>query len=137
MFPRNGGPGGKEAFVGESDHIPYDGVQPRIRVAFMPQRNTARPAATKAKMEDGKGRRDVRGMIVRGIILKTLFPIPLTDIPLTLDCSCKMADRASCRICVMLTDCSTRFFPDCAGKKRLRNRLASNNLYSFRPTCWS
>jgi len=36
-----------------------------------------------------------------------------------------------------LTDCSTRFFPDFAGKMRLRNRLASNNLYSFRPTCWS
>jgi hypothetical protein len=35
----------------------------------------------------GKGRRDVRGMIVRGIIQKTLFPIPLTNIPLTLDFS--------------------------------------------------
>jgi hypothetical protein len=39
------------------------------------------------RMEGGKGRRDVRGMMVRGIILKTLFPIPLTIIPLTLDFS--------------------------------------------------
>ena len=43
-------------------------------------------------MADGKCRRDVRGMIVRGINLKTLFPIPLTIIPLTLDFSRKRVD---------------------------------------------
>jgi hypothetical protein len=34
-------------------------------------------------MEDGKGLRDVRGIIVRGIIRKTPFSIPLTNVPLT------------------------------------------------------
>jgi hypothetical protein len=34
-------------------------------------------------MADGKGRRDVRGITVRGIILKRFFSIPLTNIPLT------------------------------------------------------
>ena len=37
-------------------------------------------------MENGKGRGEVRGMSVRGIILKMFFPIPLTIIPLTLAC---------------------------------------------------
>jgi hypothetical protein len=56
-------------------------------------------------MADGKGRRNVRGMMVRGINLKTLFSIPLTNIPLTLDLSRSTAGRESCQICVMLTDC--------------------------------
>ena len=48
-------------------------------------------------MADGKCRRNVRGMIVRGISLTTLFPIPLTIIPLTSDLSRKVANRESCR----------------------------------------
>jgi hypothetical protein len=36
------------------------------------------------RMADEKGLRNVKGMTVRGIILKSLFPIPLTTIPLTL-----------------------------------------------------
>jgi len=40
-------------------------------------------AASRNQIEDGQGRREVRGMIVRGIILKTPFLIPLTTIPLT------------------------------------------------------
>jgi hypothetical protein len=35
-------------------------------------------------MGDEEGRREVRGMMVRGMILKTFFPIPLTIIALTL-----------------------------------------------------
>jgi hypothetical protein len=31
----------------------------------------------------------------------------------------------------------TRFYPDFAGRRRLRNRLACNNLYSPGPTCLS
>jgi hypothetical protein len=42
-------------------------------------------------------------MIVR-IILKTLFPIPLTTIPLTLDFGGKMTDRESSRTCAKVTD---------------------------------
>ena len=57
------------------------------------------------RMEDGKGRRDLRGMIVR-IIPNTRSPIPLTDIPLTLDLSRKITDRESSWNCVTLPDCS-------------------------------
>ncbi len=58
------------------------------------------------KMADGKSRGDVRGMMVMGINLTTLFPIPLTTIPLTLDSPRKMANRESCRKCATLTHCS-------------------------------
>jgi hypothetical protein len=54
-----------------------------------------RAAATKAKMADGKGRGDVKAMIVRGIILKTLYSILLTYIPLTLVNSRKITGRRS------------------------------------------
>jgi len=43
-----------------------------------------RSAASRNQGEDGKRRREVRGIVVR-IRLKTLLPIPLTIIPLTLD----------------------------------------------------
>ena len=56
------------------------------------------------RMTDGKGRKDVRGMVVTGIILKTCFPIPLTDIRLTLNLSRKMTDRESFWSCVTLPD---------------------------------
>jgi hypothetical protein len=46
-------------------------------------------------MADGKGRGDVKAMIVRGIILKTLFSIPMTYIPLTLVNSRKITGRRS------------------------------------------
>jgi len=44
----------------------------------------------KGWMADGTGRRTVRGMIVRGIILTTLLPILLTTLPLTLAFSGKI-----------------------------------------------
>jgi hypothetical protein len=56
-------------------------------------------------MENGESRRAVRGMIVRGIKLKTFLSIPLTIIPLTLDFSRKTVCWESCRECVILTDC--------------------------------
>jgi hypothetical protein len=58
-------------------------------------------------MAAGKGRGKVKGMMVRGIILKRLLSIPLTNIPLTLGFSHKMTDRQSSRICVILTERGT------------------------------
>jgi hypothetical protein len=43
-------------------------------------------------MAEGEGRRKGRGMVVRVINLKTLSPIPLTIIPLTLRVSRKSVD---------------------------------------------
>ena len=60
-----------------------------------------------SKMEDGKGRSDVRGMIVRGIMLETSFLIPLPIIPLTLDSSRKVADRKSSWNCMILHYCTS------------------------------
>jgi hypothetical protein len=57
-------------------------------------------------MADEKGRRHVKGMTVRGIILKTLLPIPLTTIPLTLAFSGKIPDRQYFGTCAMVTDFS-------------------------------
>jgi hypothetical protein len=60
------------------------GAKVASKVLGRPQRrydNTpARQRATTARMKDGKGGRRVRGMKVRGIILKTHYAIPLTII---------------------------------------------------------
>jgi len=42
-----------------------------------------------------------------------------------------------CQKCATFRHSTTRFFPDFAEKKRLRNMLEANNLYSLRPTGWS
>jgi hypothetical protein len=56
----------------------------RTPIPTQRRQDAARPAAIKGRMEDGKAGRKVRGMYVRGIILKTHFSILLTVIPLTL-----------------------------------------------------
>ena len=66
------------------------------------------------RMTDGKGRRNVRGMIVRGIILKTRFSIPLTNIPLTLDFSRKMTDRESSGTACLQWSAAQKSFYLCA-----------------------
>ena len=49
--------------------------------------------------------------------------------------SCPTEEKSSRRGNIP-TDCTTRFFPDFAGKKRLRNRQAANTFCPLRPTCW-
>jgi hypothetical protein len=86
--------------------------QCRIR-QFQEDFNRKEPSAGRrnqsedGEMAVGKRRRNVRGMIVRGIILNPLFPI-LTTIPLTLAFCLKMTVRESSRKCAMLTYCSTK-----------------------------
>jgi hypothetical protein len=65
----------------------------------------ARQVASKAKKKDGGWKRPEK---CQGNKPEIAFSIPLTIIPLTLGFSHQMADRESCRICMMLTGCSAR-----------------------------
>jgi hypothetical protein len=70
-----------------------------VRIALFCEDLTMDDPARRSRkqIEAEKGRRAVRGMVVRGINRKTLFPIPLTIIALTLDFSQKTVDCESFR----------------------------------------
>ncbi len=77
-------------------------------------------AATKPpRQENRRGAMNPRELILFASSCASLWPLKTSSQPVS-----------------KLGYSSTRFFPDCAGKKRLRSRLAANRFPSLRPTCW-